>query len=136
MRVRFQLRLGTGFEQSAGMKMKRTLILFSSCLVAVACDSKKTPITQDRNGNCNKAFLEAYNKVQGSNFELQQQDTKETKASVSDACENILKTYGTSSEACLATDLKTGESVYLSTANLQKDCADKMQTKVFASTPE
>lgn len=116
--------------------MKRTWIVLSACILVVACDSKKTPITQDRNGNCNKAFLEAYNKVQGTTFDLQQQDTKETQASVSDACENLLKTYGTSSEPCLATDLKTSESVYLSTANLQKECADKMQSKVFASTPQ
>jgi len=116
--------------------MKRTLIFIAACFLAVACDSKNVPKSQDRDGNCNKAFLEAYNKVQGSTFEAQQLDNKETQASLSTACQNILKTYGTESEACLATDLSNGQTGYLSTKDIRETCAKSMKSKVFAAPPE
>jgi hypothetical protein len=116
--------------------MKRTLIFIAACLLAVACDSKNIPKSQDRDGNCNKAFLEAYNKVQGSTFEVQQLDNKETQAALSTACQDILKTYGTESEACLATDLSTGTSGYLSTKDIRETCAKSMKSKVFSGPPD
>jgi hypothetical protein len=110
--------------------MKKTLLILTISIFAVACDSKKVPKSQDSEGNCKQSFVEAYNKVAGSNFEISSQDTK-AKQELADSCKAIYKTFGSDSEDCIATDLSSRKAQYLSTRDLGDVCAKTSATAKF-----
>jgi hypothetical protein len=125
-----------------GLDMKKTLLTAVSLLAfTVACGQKETPKGQDSEGNCKTAFVESYNKVQGSGFDVQQSQASDKKDGadnvLAESCKTILKTYGNNSQPCRATDLKTGNEAFLSTKGLQDICSKSIKSDYFgANTKE
>jgi hypothetical protein len=127
----------SGLILKRGLDMKKAL-LAGLCLAVttVACSHKDIPKSQDSEGNCKTAFVESYNKIQGSSFDVQQASPgKDGNDNVlADACKTMLKTYGNNSQACRATDLKTGDETYLSTKGLQDICSKSIKSQFYGST--
>jgi hypothetical protein len=103
----------------------------------VACSHKDTPKSQDSDGNCKTAFIESYNKLQGSSFDVQTAGTVSSASDstnvLADTCKTMLKTYGSNSEPCRATDLKTGDETYLSTKGIQDICSKSIKSQFYGS---
>ncbi len=116
--------------------MKKLWIALIYLFLVTACDNRPIPKSQDGEGNCKQSFVDAYNKVASTNFDvLPQADTK-AQTAAAENCKAILKTYGANSEACMATNLKTGEPEYLSTKDLKENCAKTIQNKFFGTESE
>lgn len=116
--------------------MKKTWITtIGILLLTAACDSKFVPRSQDADGNCRQAFLESYNKIEGSSFDLTTNQSKDASNVIAENCKKMLKTYGTESEACLATDMKTGKQTYLSTKDLRDTCSQNIPSKYYGVEP-
>lgn len=119
--------------------MKKITLLVGLCLLAVACDTKTPPKSQDVNGNCKQAFLDSYNQIQSSSFDIQTAEESkkaEIETATADACRSIFKTYGTSSETCLATDTKTGKQQPLSTQDVRETCAKTIKSNYYSVDPQ
>jgi hypothetical protein len=116
------------------MRKILSFVILSCFWAGLACSPINTPKGQDIEGHCTQAFLDSYNQAKGSSYQVQQSSTDTSTSpedSVKQGCIKAFNTYGAKSEACLATDLKTGEGKYLSTADLSETCSEKLKSETF-----